>query len=389
MLSKRQTFRLIFSLGLLGLIGLTWILPTQAAQGPTAITLDYFEGFWDGEIVELEWGTGTELNTQGFEIMRVESSTQPANKDDGFELIVVEVEGELYGPGFISLVPPMGTGITGGDYLAFDADVDPETTYWYIIVEHENSGAVNYHDAPGDMVRVDTMAGTPTPTPSGLGGGSGNSTATPTLTPQPSNTPQPTATQSTGGGSGPTATPESTRQGVATATSAAPQPTSSGGDGGFTGASAQPTATLANSSLPGGSTGDSGAIAQITATSAPGDYPAPDGGPSEGTDNTETYPDGLPTATPYPISEINGQGNGTDNGAVEGETVPGNGFPGTFNNTTGNNVSSNDFLNGTDAQQGETQSRERLLLWIGFIAAMLVFAGGMFGSIILFTRQRA
>ena len=27
--------------------------------------------------------------------------------------------------------------------------------------------------------------------------------------------------------------------------------------------------------------------------------------------------------------------------------------------------------------------------WIGFIAAMLVFAGGMFGSIILFTRQRA
>ena len=130
---------------------------------------------------------------------------------------------------------------------------------------------------------------------------------------------------------------------------------------------------------------------QITPTSVPGDYPAPGGLPVEQTDGTtESYPDGLePTATAYPISEINGQGTGTGNGTIDTETIPNNGFPGTANNATGNSISSNDFLNGTDAQQGETQSRERLLLWIGFIAAMLVFAGGMFGSIILFTRQRA
>ena len=365
------------------MIGLVWIGAIQAAPAPTAITLDYFEGFWDGEIVELEWGTGTELNTQGFQIFRAESSTQPTNRNE-FAAIVVEVEGELYGPGFTSLIPPTGDSYAGGDYLAFDGDVEPDTTYWYIVVEHEN-GQPNYYDDPQQMARVDTMLSTPTPTPVGVGGGNsgGTNTPTPTLTPLPTQTPQPTATQNGGSTSTPAATSPATRQTDPTQAATVPQPTSSNGTGGT---AAQPTATLANSSSPGGGNDGGQAIAQITPTALPGSYPAPGGQPVEGdTITTDTYPDGqLPTATAYPVSDLNDQGNGTGEPATtDAESLQGNGFP-----TTGNEVDSNTFLNGSTDQQDTTQGRERLLLWIGFIAALLVFAGGMFGSIILFTRQR-
>ena len=392
---NRLTRRLIILLGLCSVLAAAWVLPSLASQDPTAIELDYFEGYWVDDAVEIEWGTGSETNTAGFEIWRVERETMPANKDDGFEQIVVEVDGELYGPGFAPIIPAALNGVAGADYLAFDDDIEEDTTYWYILGEIEADGGTVYYDQPEWMLQVNTFDGAPTATPSGIGGGNGSPTPTQTPTNAPTQTPTPTATTNSGGGGVTptvTATTASTGGGTnPTATSppaATPTATVANNGSGNSGGGGQPTATLENSSSPGGADDGGQPIAQITATADPNAYP---GNGNEGILETDDqpYPDGQePTATAYPVGEVPAGGDnniGNDSGVGQ-QNQNSNDFLGNESNGNGFNGDSAEFLN---LQEGETQSRERLLLWVGFIAALLVFAGGMFGSIVLFTRRRA
>lgn len=363
---------------------------SMAATTPGDIlAIDLVGFFADSEsddAVVLSWITASEENTAGFVIRRVAGTAPPASFSPFDTIDVIDEEGEL-----VNYIPSDSaeTGnLQGATYVVTDTTVTAGESYWYLLVEIEFDGTENeYMD---DLVQAWAANATPTPTPITLSTPTPRPSATPlpqsspTPSPTPSNSPTPTATSS-GSGSGNTPTPTATAQATTT-----PQPTSTvgtgtGGTGG--GNNSGPTPTRFTF---GTGEDDTTAIAQTDPTVA---YPGDGSGSTEGNDPypapaRETGPDqSAPTAYPEnatiqeadPNTGAGGGVNGIGSGAYNGpENSIGNG--------SGNGTTS-DALSDTaqDAQQGS----QSVLLWVGFIVALIIFAAGLFGSVLLFTRRRS
>ncbi len=112
-------------------LAMATIVSLDLASGETlhAVTLLYFRGTGQNDAVKLEWATATELSTAGFQIERATQKAGP------FQLL-----DEI---GFVpSEAPP--DGLTGAEYLEVDRDgIVNGKTYWYVLIEIEIDGTEN------------------------------------------------------------------------------------------------------------------------------------------------------------------------------------------------------------------------------------------------------
>lgn len=331
------------------IIGLAAILPaTVKALPQRAITLLYFRGTGQNNAILLEWATATEFETAGFILQRANSESGPYNNLDQ-----------------IGFIPGEGDGIIGAEYAVTDTmNIVNGQTYWYILVEIETSGAQN----PTDPISV--TGGEPTATP----------TATQTASTAPTTNSQGTSTPTSSPTASPTSSPTATAQSASTATPTSTQSSN--------GSSSQATATPTTSTSSSNSSNSSSGNGNVVEASSPTDpYPV-SGTPSptfvpdpnsatepEPVKATEAYPAGNDLNESYPAAtETNGQ-------AIETPFIQpqGGGEP--------NSLSTQPPLEPPVKEDPAVQSSSTLFLWVGFTAALLIFAGGIIGSIFLFTRR--
>jgi hypothetical protein len=334
--------------GLAFILSLLLAVFTESAE--SAVTLIYFRGTGLDEAVNLEWATGTEFNTAGFRIKRAIDSFGP------YEFVTS-----------IGFVPAEGDGIIGGEYSAIDSDfIVNGTTYYYILVEIETNSSEN------DEGPISVIAGLVAPT----------STSSPTATPIPITTT-----------SANTATPTLVASGTGAPSSGSPTmiPT--------------PTSDLDTVDLNAGTatsvsaedqtedesvefaTDDIAMVNQVPSPTDPGGYPAPSGPnplpPQETGDRLrDAYPEpAIPSNVPTTYPEPLGDPARTDPAIIQ--PFPGSGIE---------DVESIG-VNGTAESDTATSESQRvsstIFLWLGFIIALLIFLAGVYGSIVLFTRQRS
>jgi hypothetical protein len=325
----------------------------------SAITLLYFRGTGQNNSVLLEWATGTEFNTAGFRLVRSSSET-----------------GQYFPLDQIGFIPAEGDGIVGAEYEAVDDEnVVNGQTYWYELIEIELDGTENLAGP------ISVIAGPSTPTPT--------STSTGTATTVPSGTGNQTPTPgSSQGNSTPTATatiPAAT-QSTATPTRQSQDETENqpedSGDSQTASPSSGTIAAPSNSSL------------SATAVN-PGDtidvagHPGPESVDSTDSSRTRTVaevaaypgPNSLdPTSAPvaYPLGgDIR----------VLNLTPPANSEPSGASSIIGSQEAGDSKTIST-ANDDNRSGSSTLMLWIGFIAALLIFVSSVIGSVVYFSRQR-
>jgi hypothetical protein len=334
---------------------------TEASSAElSAVTLLYFRGIGQDNAVLLEWATGTEFNTAGFRLTRASDES-----------------GQYQALDQIGFIPAEGDGLVGADYEAIDDDnVMNGLVYWYELIEMELDGNENLAGPISVTagIATPTATNTPAPTPTETEPGSGQAiTATPESSP---------------GELTPTATLIIEGSPQATASSASSSPLSGTPNPSATG-QAQPS-TPASDPNPGNSNpSDTTDAADPQVTPDASGYPAP---PPRATDESPRdlasigeagYPSPItvsPTMAPasYPLGF--------------GERLPNLTPPADSESPRASVVigdQDNWPIGGTDDQSEISRSGgSTLMLWIGFIAALLVFSAGVIGSIVYFNRQR-
>ena len=335
---------------LLLLVAATVAVEIVVASPARSVSLVYFRGEITSNGALLEWQTATELNTAGFRIERSASAEGPfLNLDE------------------IGVVAAQGGATSGATYEVTDTTATTNQIIWYRLLEIE----VNNSEHELDTISLNSGA-TPTATLEGIAtDDSGNG----------DDEPQPTSNATS-----------STPQASPSATSGAPTSTPADGGTNTTATAAVTPATLP-AGTPGatvdngttvrqvGGGGDDGATSPtaVTRTSAlaqaTGGYPGPD--PTESVD-TEGYPG----------SDLGATATVTSTAGSYPAGVPASGTP-SLNSGNDRTVGAG---NGA-GQNGENQSEQsanlgRILLWIGFAAALLIFIAGAFFSIIISTRKQ-
>lgn len=317
---------------------------TLQAAPERSVTLTYFIGESVETGARLEWQTATELDTAGFWLKRASTSSGPFVALDD-----------------IGMVPAQGSATSGSTYETVDETAETGRAYWYQLVEVEYNGA----ESALQTIRLQIGA-TPTATVEGIATSEeGSTTEAPAETASPA--PQ---TSPTSSGQAATNTPRATSTLEAAGSSATTTPLSgeasatvvrSVGSGGIAEA-AEPTRdeplilAQATEAYPG----------VTTTETVPDDdgYPEPSqiDTPTLAISTVENYPSGAP---PAEASDV----------------VPGD----RFDNAVGG---SGDNAPSENVQSGESSTLSRVLLWIGFIAALLIFVAGAALSIILSTRKQ-
>ncbi len=87
-----------------------------------------FYQFASPATVKVEWETATELDTAGFYLYRSLAA------DGEFERVNN------------TLIDSQGTAVTGAAYSYVDEDVEPGTTYYYLLEEVQNDGQTNRYE---------------------------------------------------------------------------------------------------------------------------------------------------------------------------------------------------------------------------------------------------
>lgn len=198
-------------------------------RASAAVTLISFTIDAEDDRVRLEWKTGTELENAGFRVLRNAGSDE---EGDSIEVYVPEDNTTT------DFIPAKGDSVSGADYLVYDENVDPGTTYFYKLEDVANNNNTTVHDPNPLSVTIPSDA-TPTSTPTNTSTATATPTNTPTRTPMPTatatNTPQPTHTN--------TPVPSTTPSPTATPRPASPTATPIPSEAGRTGRAATPTWT--------------------------------------------------------------------------------------------------------------------------------------------------
>lgn len=332
------------------------VLPLATVLGnvPRVVTLLYFRGVPDDRAVRLEWATGTELDTAGFYIDRATSSGGPYNRLDQI--------------GFIpSAAPP--DGLSGATYEVEDHfGLINEQTYWYILVEIQSDGSehptspisVVPSDNPLPSTSTSTATSIATSTSQNLGL-TPSATATSTSVAQVQVTPQPTSLTAV-------VTPTSTRIG-SRQSSLLDNPSN-----------------LATTRLGTNTAGDNsgGIVAALSAQADATGYPAP--------------------LTPNPVSPGINSENGYPINIPQPDILPSDAYPGLVSNGGQSDdsiaplgsspASGSTELDEAGDQTTPNQSSEdsvlsTAVLWLGFIASLVIFLAGVVGSIYYYRRPRS
>jgi hypothetical protein len=325
-------------------------LRSGPGDAQAAVTLLYFRGQHNGGDVLLEWATATELNTAYFYLERADQQDGPYQILDDIGLVPSEA-------------PP--DGLSGATYQRTDEDgISDGQEYWYVLVEVESGQGTENRTQPIRIAFADaqptstvTQAPTATPTATPTQQSFGLASATPTATP--------TATVAS---SGQSATPTTGRTVPMRATA-----TSSNG---------QPNAAVSQSDQT--ATGQAETIAQVqeSPTQPASSYPKPDTEAPIAIAQSE--PDGYPASPPTPR-------------VLATNSYPARTSPVDLTNGDGTplpNIGANRDaqLQGLRADSGAPTNSPlmgTLFLWLGFLAALVVFISAVIGAIYYYSRQRS
>lgn len=348
-------------------------LPLAKADVPRSVGLTHFDAISLENAVRLEWATETELEALAFIIKR--------GTADDFTWLQ-----ELGSDGYILAKGGPGMGAT---YEVVDETAVNGQTYTYKLIEVEAS----LNEVELDAKTV-TVGGTPTPTPTPTAtaiiivGQPVNPSPSPDQS-QPTNTPAATVTatarptqtaqSSTTPTGTTTATPTTTATRAATATNS-PQtgdtqpPSPSGNSTETVQALAQGEATPEATANLGENLQATGTVAaQPAATAAGNGYPANGTPPASQAEPVQASPAAIDNSTPYPAT--------TATPAAVVSVVP---VIGDQNQPDGTNPAATAVSN---PPSRSTLIKGRSFLWVGFIAAFIIFIASVFGSIFLFTRK--
>ncbi len=324
------------------------------AERPRAVTLIYFRATGGDGFVALEWATATELDTAGFRVERAQSAS------GSFELL-----------SDIGFIPAAGSGLFGATYSAEDqSQIINDQTYYYRLIEVELDGTQNRFGPISAVPSGGASAPTSTSTATSTSVSQNNqvATSTPTRTSTPTTTPTSRPTSSP--------TPSATATFKGNATVAAPR---------------TPRTNLQESEL--NESDVSAGVASLEQTQNQQSLS------SSGISSSDIQ------RTPNPGAVITDQGGypapPTSDAGLIGSDYPAN--PAAQMNSTGAespNLDTTEFSSGllnsdpgagTGNQRGEDQadqSSNTLFLWVGFLAALLIFIAGILASIYYFDRER-
>lgn len=330
----------------LPLLSLGTLANTTLSDVSRSVTLRYFRAALKEDGVLLEWATASEVSTVGF---RIERSTASSGPFDRLEAI-----------GFVAA---RGDSLGGGEYSAFDGAVESSgQTLWYRIVEVESDGT-EVRSAPVSVTLLGTSGTTngasqePTDATSSP---TANLTETPPATLRPVTAtlaPIPTATdfRSESG-------PESS---VATvgAQSGYPPPNSSGN-------------VLA--------AGIADNLAQVQSPTPADGYPIPPVGTPLPTSDADLDTGAYPGINPQPpITQPGGEEPATGFSTVMPSDQPSLTQPPAI----GSDQSGTAAASTGEADQSQSVGTT-VFLWLGFLVSLVIFAAGVYGSVLLFTRHR-